>query len=72
MRRAMQAMAAGVVVAGAAVAAGQGTVAYPNGDPLHIWVGNPDAAQAREEREIEVIRKLEAGITTLELYRWTE
>src|SRR5665213_2915895 len=47
MRRAMQAMAAGVVVAGAAVAAGQGTVAYPNGDPLHIWVGNPDAAKAR-------------------------
>ena len=21
--------------------------AYPNGDPLHIWVGNPDAAKAR-------------------------
>ena len=29
--------------------AGQASAAavYPNGDPLHIWVGNPDAAKAR-------------------------
>jgi 4-hydroxy-4-methyl-2-oxoglutarate aldolase len=31
-----------------------------------------DAARAREEREVEVIRKLEASVTTLELYQWTE
>jgi Zn-dependent oligopeptidase len=47
MRRVMAAMAAGVVAAGAVAAAGQGTAKYPNGDPLHIWVGNPDAAKAR-------------------------
>jgi len=43
----VQAMAAGVVAAGAVAAAGQAKVTYPNGDPLHIWVGNPDAAKAR-------------------------
>jgi 4-hydroxy-4-methyl-2-oxoglutarate aldolase len=31
-----------------------------------------EAARAREEREVEVIRKLEAGMTTLELYAWPQ
>ena len=41
-------MGVGVLAASTAMAA-QGTAAgkYPNGDPLHIWVGNPDAAEAR-------------------------
>ncbi len=47
MRRMVQAMAAGVMAAGAVAAAGQGKATYPKGDPLHIWVGNPDAAKAR-------------------------
>lgn len=45
-----------------------GVVAIPRGALAETL----DAAQAREEREIEVIRKLEAGITTLELYQWSE
>jgi thimet oligopeptidase len=44
--RIVKAMAIGVVVAGSAVAAAQGWD-RKLGDPLHIWVGNPDAAQAR-------------------------
>jgi len=40
MRRVAEAMGAGILGLGTAMAAAQG-------DPLHIWVGNPDAAQAR-------------------------
>jgi thimet oligopeptidase len=42
-------MAIGVLGAGAAVAAAQGATGWDAklGDPLHIWVGNPDAARAR-------------------------
>jgi len=29
-----------------------------------------DAARAREEREVDVIRKLDAGVSTFELYNW--
>ena len=49
MRRMAKAMAIGVVAAGAAVAAAQGSAGWDAklGDPLHIWVGNPDAARAR-------------------------
>jgi thimet oligopeptidase len=49
MRRLVQTMAAGVIGTSAAIAAAQGAAAakYPNGDPLHIWVGSPDAAKAR-------------------------
>ena len=47
MPRMVRVMAAGVVAASAAMAAGQGIAQYPNGDPLHIWAGNPDAAKAR-------------------------
>src|SRR5271167_1733398 len=49
MRRMARAMGIGVLGAGAAMAAAQGGSAhvYLNGDALHIWVGNPDAAQAR-------------------------
>jgi len=44
-----KAMAIGMVAAGAAVAAAQGGAGWDAklGDPLHVWVGNPDAAQAR-------------------------
>jgi thimet oligopeptidase len=42
-------MAVGVLgVATAAAAQGGAGSPYFNGDPLHIWVGNPSAAQARE------------------------
>src|SRR6185312_10673564 len=49
MRRTVQSMAAGIVAASAAVGTAQNTTTakYPNGDPLHIWVGNPDATKAR-------------------------
>ena len=49
MRRMVKAMGIGVVVAGAAVASAQGGAGWDAklGDPLHIWVGNPDAAQAQ-------------------------
>ena len=49
MRRMVRAMGTGALAAGTVVAAAQGGAAskYPNGDPLHIWVGNPDAAKAR-------------------------
>ena len=49
MGRMGKAMAVGVLGV-ATVAAAQGGAASPyfNGDPLHIWVGNPNAAQARE------------------------
>jgi thimet oligopeptidase len=41
-------MAVGVLgVATAAAAQGGAASEYFNGDPLHIWVGNPNAAQAR-------------------------
>jgi thimet oligopeptidase len=42
-------MGIGVVAAGAAMAAAQGSTGWDAklGDPLHIWVGNPDAAKAR-------------------------
>jgi thimet oligopeptidase len=45
----VKAMGIGVVVAGAAVASAQGGAGWDAklGDPLHIWVGNPDAAQAQ-------------------------
>jgi thimet oligopeptidase len=43
MRRMARAMGVGVLGVGAAVAAAQGA----GHDPLHIWVGNPDAAQAK-------------------------
>jgi thimet oligopeptidase len=45
----VKAMGIGVVVAGAAVALAQGGAGWDAklGDPLHIWVGNPDAAQAQ-------------------------
>jgi thimet oligopeptidase len=44
-----KAMAISVVAAGAATAAAQGGSGWDAklGDPLHIWVGNPDAAKAR-------------------------
>ena len=49
MGRMGKAMAVGVLgVATAATAQGGATSQYFNGDPLHIWVGNPNAAQARE------------------------
>lgn len=52
MGRMVQAMAVGVlgVATAAQGGAAQGRAASPyfNGDPLHIWVGNPNAAQARE------------------------
>jgi thimet oligopeptidase len=49
MRRVVQAMAIGIagVVAVMAAAQNEAAAKYPNGDPLHIWVGNPDAAKAR-------------------------
>src|SRR6202012_840961 len=49
MRRMAKAMAIGVVATGAAMAAAQGGAGWDAklGDPLHIWVGNPDAARAR-------------------------
>ncbi|MGA1981930.1 MAG: M3 family metallopeptidase [Acidobacteriaceae bacterium] len=49
MRRMAKAMAISVVAAGAATAAAQGGSGWDAklGDPLHIWVGNPDAAKAR-------------------------
>ena len=49
MRRMVKAMGIGVVVAGAAVASAQGGAGWDAKlcDPLHIWVGNPDAAQAQ-------------------------
>jgi hypothetical protein len=31
----------------AATAQTRPSSAYPNGDPLHIWVGNPDPPKAR-------------------------
>jgi thimet oligopeptidase len=44
-----KAMAIGVVAAGTSVAAAQAGSGWDAklGDPLHIWVGNPDAARAR-------------------------
>jgi len=45
----VRAMGIGALAAGTVVAAAQGgaTSKFPNGDQLHIWVGNPDASKAR-------------------------
>jgi thimet oligopeptidase len=49
MRRVAQAMGVGILGIGTALAAAQGGVGWDSklGDPLHIWVGNPDATRAR-------------------------
>ena len=49
MRRMVKAMGVGVLGVGTALAAAQGGVGWDAklGDPLHIWMGNPDAAKAR-------------------------
>jgi len=49
MRRARLLMGAGIVGVATSVVAVQGTAAWDSklGDPLHIWVGNPDVARAR-------------------------
>ena len=47
MRRMVLAMGIGVLGAGAAMAQGGAAWDAKLGDPLHIWVGNPDAAKAR-------------------------
>src|ERR1700728_3017157 len=49
MRRIVLAMGAGIVGVATAVAAAQSGISWDAklGDPLHIWVGNPDAAKAR-------------------------
>lgn len=49
MRRMGRAMGAGIVGVGTAMAAAQGANGWDAklGDPLHIWVGNPDAAKAK-------------------------
>src|ERR1019366_9452822 len=44
MKRMVRAMAVGVFGVTAAMAAAQGGAVH---DPLHIWVGNPDAAKAK-------------------------
>jgi hypothetical protein len=51
-------MSAGMVLGGA-VAAAQGTANWDTelGDPLHIWVGNPDAAKARAWSPISTMKR---------------
>lgn len=64
-RGVVRAMAAGVLATGAAMAVAQGTAdKYPNGDPLHIWVGHPDAAMARAWAEAHMTAA-QAQIDTL-------
>src|SRR5579884_852384 len=46
-QRMIRAMSAGVLGVAAAVAGAQAPSVSGLKDPLHIWVGNPDAAQAR-------------------------
>lgn len=50
MRRMGRAMGAGIVGLGTVVAAAQGGAEWDSklGDRLHIWVGNPDAARAKD------------------------
>ncbi len=49
LRRMGRVMGAGIVGLGTVVAAAQGGAGWDSklGDPLHIWVGNPDAAKAK-------------------------
>src|ERR1035441_3266444 len=49
MRRIGRAMGVGIVALGTVMAAAQGGNGWDSklGDPLHIWVGNPSAAQAK-------------------------
>ncbi len=48
-QRIVRAMGVGIVGLGTVMAAAQGGTGWDSkhGDPLHIWVGNPDAAQAK-------------------------
>src|SRR3569833_3134832 len=64
MQRMVRAMTVGVLGIATAAAGAQTTALSSLKDPLHIWIGNPDAAKARVWAEAQ-LAAAQASIDTL-------